>query len=467
MDDMLLSLEKRHRSWRELPVERRVNCVHRLRALVSREADRIAHAISGERGRALTESLSQEVLPVLEMARHSEKHMPRWLAPRRVSCWTPGFWQKKTRVYCEPLGTVLVLAPRNFPFSLGMMSLIYLALAGNTVLLKPAEESTRVGPLLSELLRRSGLEEAGAAAVLPGDAEIGERLAAHPVIQKVFFFGGRGSGAAVSALCARHAKPCVLEMGGGSTAFVARDADLEMAASGLAWSAFYAHGQSCVATERICVEQSVAETFNELLTRSVEAFAEQLREAGIKAEYVTSDVERFRTLFCDAAAKGAVVRTGGEAAEATGSTPGAWPPTVLTNASFDMKVFREEIFGPLVAVCATPRLENAVEESNRMGLDLGASVWSKNGRWAEELAHSLRSRMVWINDSSFGLPGLPWGGSGGTGHGSLFSRFALHEAVQYRWISAHPGWSTHPRFWWNPYTPAKEKILLGVARFRY
>jgi acyl-CoA reductase-like NAD-dependent aldehyde dehydrogenase len=466
-DDALLALDGRHRSWRELPIRQRVEAIGRLRGLLSREAEQIAAAIAEERGRALTEALSQEVLPVLEMARFSMKHMPRWLAPRRVSCWSPGFWQKKTRLYTEPLGTVLVLAPRNFPFSLGMMSLIYLALAGNTVLLKPAEESTLVGPMLADLLRRSGLEDVGAAAVLPGDAEDGARLVAHPVIRKVFFFGGRAGGEGVSAQCARLAKSCVLETGGGSTAFVGRKADLELAASGLAWSAFYARGQSCVATERICVEQEVAEEFCRRFSHKVEAFARETGSSGDALPYAPSDIERFSELLDDARAKGAVVRAHGKTGERTGTDPRTWPPTVILNASTHMRVFREEIFGPLVAVGTFPRLEAAVGEFNRRGLDLGASVWSRNGSRAMQLARSLRSRMVWINDSSIGLPGLPWGSEGRTGQGSLFSRFSLHEAVHCRWVSAHPGWSSHPRFWWNPYTPAKEKILLAVARFRY
>ena len=466
-DDALLALDGRHRAWSDLPIRKRVGAIRELRALVSSEAGRIAEAIAKERDRALTESLSQEVLPVLELARFSMKQMPRWFAPRRVSCWSPGFWQKKTRLYYEPLGTVLVLAPRNFPFSLGMMSLIYLALAGNTVLLKPAEESALVGPLLADLVRRSGLEDAGAAAVLPGDAEDGARLVAHPVVRKVFFFGGRASGDAVSALCARLAKPCVLEMGGGSTAFVSREADLELAASGLAWSSFYARGQSCVATERICVEQEVVEEFCQRFARKVEVLAGEFGNSGAAFPYAPSDIDRFSELLEDACAKGAVVRARSRSGGHTGPGLRTWPPTVIMNASVRMKVFQEEIFGPLVAVGSFPRLEAAVDEFNRRGLDLGASVWSRNGRRAMQLARSLRSRMVWINDSSIGLPGLPWGSEGRTGQGSLFSRFSLHEAVHSRWISAHPGWSSHPRFWWNPYTPAKERILLAVARFRY
>ncbi len=466
-DAPLLALEERHRSWRGLPIGQRRAAIRKLRALVSREARPIAEAISQERGRALMESLSQEVLAVLEMARFSEKHMPRWLAPRRVSCWSPGFWQKKTRLHFEPLGTVLVLAPRNFPFSLGLMSLIYLALAGNSVLLKPAEESSLVGPWLADLLRRSGLEEAGAAAVFSGDAKVGARLVEHPAIRKVFFFGGRAGGAAVNALCARHAKPRVLEMGGGSAAFVGREADLDLAATGLAWSSFYTRGQSCVATERICVEQEVAGEFCERFVRRVEALALEPGNCAGPRVYAPQEIDRFEDLIADARSHGAVVPTGGKPLQPENSGHGAWPPTVITNAASHMKVFREEIFGPLVAIAPVPQLEDAVDDFNRRGLDLGASVWTRDGRRALRLAGSLQSRMIWTNDSSFGLPGLPWGGQGKTGQGSLFSNFSLHEAVQSRWISSHPGWSCRPRFWWHPYTPFKEKVLLSLARFRY
>ena len=466
-DDLLLALDGRHRSWCSLPVRQRLDAIRELRDLVSCEARQIAAAIAEERGRTLTESLSQEVLPVLEMARFSMKHMPRWLSPRRISCWSPGFWQKRTRLTHEPLGTVLVIGPRNFPFSLGMMSLIYLALAGNSVLLKPAEESTLVGPLLADLLTRSGLEQAGAAGVFPGDSEDGAHLVAHPLIRKVFFFGGRAGGDAVGGQCARLVKPCVLEMGGGSTAFVGSGANLELAASGLAWSAFYAGGQSCVATERICVEEDVAEEFSRRFMRKLEAIAGEAETAGAASCHTPSDMDRYIRLLDDARTRGAAVHTHGISGAHAGPGLKTWPPTVVLNASPDMKVFCEEIFGPLVAVGSYPRLEDAVEEFNRRKLDLGASVWSRNKSRAWNLARSLQSRMVWINDTSFGLPGLPWGSAGRAGHGSLFSRYSLHEAVHSRWISAHPGWSSRPRFWWNPDSAAKEKIMLAVARFRY
>jgi acyl-CoA reductase-like NAD-dependent aldehyde dehydrogenase len=450
------------RTWSSLSLKDRIKNIQRLRKAISKNARRIAEAISEECGRPLMESLSQEVLPVLEMAKYCEKKFPSWLNRGRLPYRRPGFWRKKNHLHYEPIGPVAVISPQNFPFSLGMMTLIYALLPGNTVVLKPSEKSTVVPSIIRDLFDISGLLSSYAASLLPGDAEIGRWLIRHPKIKKIFFFGRETTGEYVAELCRKHSKPYVLESGGGCTAFVCADADVEQAAAGLAWSSFYASGRSCVSTERIFVDEKISEKFISLLKKKVTSFQTEIINSRKRDPIGPSEVFRLKELIKDAKTKGAGVFHAGMPGPHDSNA--LFPFTIVTSTTRSMCVFKDEIFGPLVAVQAVGNLEDAAEEMNENSQPLGISIWSRNPKQALRMAKKLSSGMIWINDSSFGLPHLPWGNLDKAGWGSLFSEFSLQEVTRLKWISKHPKGFSKTRFWWNPYTPTKEKLLLKIAK---
>lgn len=455
-------IDSGYKTWRTFSLKERIKKVQKLRKAISKNAQSIAETISTERIRPATESLSQEVIPVLEMAKYCEKNFSRWISPRKLPYRRPGFLRKKNFLFYEPIGPVAVFLPQNFPFSLGVMTLIYVLLAGNTAVLKPSEKSSLVPSLIMELLEESGLLSCGAVGVLSGGAETGKWLIQHPKIKKLYFFGRRESGEYVAEKCVKHFKPFVLELGGGTTAFVCKDADLEKAASGLAWSSFYANGQSCVATERIFVDQKIAGEFLSIFKEKATAFQTEFINKNKKGIIDASELSRFTDLIEETKNKGADVFQAGKASSAR-SDHFDFRYTIISNAAFTMKIFREEIFGPLVAVEAIADIETAVEEMNNNFQSLGASIWSSNRKYAMNLAKKLCTGMIWINDSSFGLPNLPWGGWGKSGWGKLFSEFSIQEVMRLKWVSWHPKKFSRRRFWWNPYSQKKEKFLLKIA----
>jgi len=458
----VLRIEQGFREWRDLSLKGRIKIVKRLRKTISKNARKIAEVISEETGRPFIESLSQEVLAVLEMAKFCEKKYPQWLAQRKLSYRRPGFLRKKSSLYFEPLGPVAVFSPQNFPFSLGMMTLIYAILPGNSVVLKPSENSTLVPAVIEEILETSGLVDFGAASIISGGPSTGEWLIEQPSIKKIFFFGNGTSGEAVARKCVEFQKTFVLEMGGGSTAYVCEDADVEQAAAGLAWSSFYSGGHSCVSTERIVVDEKISEKF---LTRFKEKVADFQREWAEKAKQGVNDlldISRLNELIEGAKAHGADVFQAGQPNSQENN--GLFPFTVISHSPSNMLSPQEDIFGPVVVVQAAISLENAIADMNRHCPPMGVSIWSRNLRQATLLANKITTGMVWINDSSFGLPHLPWGGIGKSGWGRLFSEFSLQEVTTQKWISAHPARFSRARFWWNPYTTRKEKMMVKIAR---
>ncbi len=465
-DLFLADIESGFRTWSALPLQKRIEHVRRFRKVMAQNSEALAHAISRERCRPLAESLAQEVMPALEMAKYCEKNFPRWFAPQRISCLRPGFWRKRNTLHFEPRGPVAVITPRNFPFSLGIMSLVYLLLAGNTVLLKTSEHSHLVTPWIQVLLARAGLSKLGVAAAVSADGAMGEAVIGHPAVKKVFFFGSRSSGQRIAEHCIQYFKPFVLELGGGSSAFVCDDAALETTVSGLVWSSFYAGGQSCVSTERIFVEKGLAEKFLARFLEKTAMFERELEHSGKVGLYSEADVSRYRRCIEAACDRGGSVLTGGEA-RPVGNGRFHFDFTVISETAVEMRSAEEDVFGPLVICYPTENPEHLLRVAPQDRIGLGASIWTRNPRRAQLMARMIECGMIWINDASFGLPHLPWGGWGESGWGSLFSRFSLHEAAQTKWISAHPGKWAGKRPWWNPYTPKKARLFLQIARKLY
>lgn len=456
--EIVSQIDHGFKTWSGLSLKQRIKMVRELRKIISKNARKIAKAISEECGRPQIEALSQEVLPVLEMTKYCEKKFPEWFSWKCLPYRRPGFWRKKNYLCFEPIGPVAIFSPQNFPFSLGMMTLIYSVLPGNTVILKPSEKSRLIPALIEELLEKAGLTALKVASVLTGDAKTGQRLIQHPSIKKIFFFGSRKSGESVADLCRKNSKSFVLEIGGGSTAFVCADADIVQAATGLAWSSFYTHGQSCVSTERIFVDEKIADKFIPMLKDRIKKFQDEMVKKGACHSL---DKPRLIEMIEDAKEQGADVFQA--ELDHSGINSGFFRFTMISGSKESMRVFQEEIFGPVVAVRAVPTFEEAIGWIKSNHPPMGVSIWSGNLKQAHNLAQKIPTGMIWINDSSFGLPHLPWGGPGDFGKGILFSEYGFQEVTRLKWISEHPARFSRARFWWNPYSSWKKKLMTIIA----
>ncbi len=444
--------------WNSLPVTERSVRIKKLRKVVAKRAQEIARAVSKECHRPITEALCQEVLPVLEMSKYCENQFPKWLKDEKIRYLRPGFWRKQNIFVKQAIGPIGVITPSNFPFTLGMMSLIYLLMAGNTVMLKPSEYSQTVAQLIEDLLKEVDLLP-DFANLLSGGNEIGKWLVKQPEIKKIIFFGRQANGLSILKECSQNFKPCVLELSGGSTAIVGKDANLNLATSGITWSGFYANGQSCIGTDRVLIEKEIAPEFIALLLKKISNFQSEVFNDQIHFGIMNdSEISQLKQIIEMAKKEGCKVLCGGNHIQRS-QKRFAFEYTVLSAPDTHSNVFKEEFFGPMIVICPVEDLNESVTEINSVYPSLGVSIWKKNRRETINIAKNIHASMIWVNDTSFGLPCLPWFGTGATGWGRLFSRHSLHEILEEKWISFHPARFTRKRIWWNPYSMLKEKVF--------
>lgn len=448
--ELVSELVLKNKTWAGMPVRERVRHIRKLRRLIAVRSDEIAAVISEEKQKPVIECLALEVLVVLEISAYNERMFPRWLAPKTPIYNRPGFFQRRNTVYRDPIGTVCVISPANFPFSMGLASMIYLLLAGNTVALKPSELSVKVGPLIEELLDESGISKL-AACVVHGGPDAGKWLIENERIRKVFFYGRHSSGKKVHDMCTSLGKPCVLETSGGTTAIVCKDADMELAARGIAWGACFAGGEACIRTNRIIVEKGTPGEFLALLKANMEESRKHSHQLPGWA-----DDPVVRGCIEDATRQGAVLEKIGDDGKF---------PVLLTGVTSNMRVWNEEIGRPFAVIMEVENADYSLRAIEGSPEPLGVSIWTSDLNRAHKIARDLGIVMTWFNDNTIGLPCLPWGGSGSSGQGLLFSEFALHEATKVRWTSQEPKLFSRSKFWWYPYNKYKENLLRQAIKF--
>ena len=457
--DAALQKDGQVRPWGSLSLGDRRKLIARLRQAIVRAQEEIARTVAQESGKPATEVLSQEVTATLEMLRYFEIRYPRRLKPRRFRCWRPGFWAKKDTVIFSPIGTIGLIGPANFPFSLPVMTASASLLCGNSVVFKPAEKCPLTARLIRRLFREAGFPGRAFVSV-EGGPDATQEVIGLASVGKVIFFGAYEAGKKVAALCGRHFKPCILELGGGGTSIVRADADLRRAAQGLAWSAFYAGGRSCLGTKVAYVHTVVKDHLAGLLVR------EMTRLRGGEAVDPATDVSlrredempaQVRRFLIYAKQRGATVRT------SAGTTLVVLDARVSANPLLP----QGEIAWPLLVMCPVGSDEEALRAINDSAYSLGASIWTRDIGKARDLASRIQACLIWVNDTSVGMPQAPWGGAKRSGWGRLFSDLAVAELTSTQVVSIERGRSAKQKFWWFPYTQKKYDLLVTVNTLVY
>lgn len=345
-----------------------------------------------------------------------------------------GFASRAERV---PAGVCLGIAPWNAPLILGVRAIAAPLLCGNTVLLKGSEFAPRTFRLLGEMLKRGGIEEDIARVLLTrpeNSEEIVETLIASPVIRRVNFTGSTRIGRRIAELCARHLKPSLLELGGQATMIVLEDADLDAAAEAILWGAYVNQGQVCMSTERLVVAEPVADA----LIGKLEAGRRLLKpgnpleeETRIGPVISAAAAERLSGLIGDAIGKGATLVGGGKAQAAF------FEPALVDHVDSDMRLYREEIFGPILAVTRIDSDLEAITVANDSEYGLSSAVFSSDEARAQEVARALHTGICHINSPTIDdNPHAPFGGVKHSGYGRFGGHWALEEFTELRWITS-------------------------------
>ena len=420
------------RAWARQPVRERAAMLGRFRAaLYARRLD-VARLISRENGKPTGEALLSEVMVTLDYAAYYEGLAPSRLQPTIARSRTMATALKQVTIEYHPHGVVGIISPWNYPFQLAAGATLPALVAGNAVVLKPSELTPSSAVLLGELFAEAGLPD-GVLQVVPGDGSAGAALV-QAGVNRIHFTGSVATGRKVAAACGALLIPCGLELGGSDAAIVCADADITRAARGLAWGRFANAGQTCVAPKRIFVEQSAFVAFRDALASEVRALtvgAATSAGSDVGPMIRPEAVAALEGQFAEAVAGGATVVA---RAKAPIGGEGYFPPTIITGVTPEMRVMREETFGPLVPLIAVADDDEAVAMANGSDFGLSASVWTRNAARGRQLAARLEAGTVAINDVTLvaGMSNVPHGGIKQSGMGRSHGEAGLMECVEMR-----------------------------------
>jgi phenylacetaldehyde dehydrogenase len=419
------------RRWSGVPPADRGAILARVAQLIERDLEDLAVLEVLDNGKPI-ERARGDVGFGMRMFRHFAGAPARLTGT--VAATAPG---QHTYVVHEPVGVAALILPWNFPFLTLSWKLAPALAAGATVVIKPAEQTPLTALRLARLCLEAGVPE-GAVNVVTGDGEVGARLVRHPGVAKVSFTGSTEVGREVMAAAAGTVKRVTLELGGKSPNIVFADADLE-AAIPFAIRAVFAHsGQMCTAGSRLLVQRSIREEFLERLRAAVAALKTGPGlEGGVTNGPLISAEQRDRVLgYIDVGRReGAEVVIGGAAVD----RPGYFvEPTIFDAVRPDMRIAREEIFGPVLSAFAFDDEEQALAMGNDTAYGLAAAIWTRDLGTAHRMAAGLRAGTVWVNTYHALDPSVPFGGYKQSGVGRDLGDEALLSYTETKAVTIVP-----------------------------
>lgn len=342
------------------------------------------------------------------------------------------------RLIRKPAGVVLGIAPWNAAVTLATRAVAAPLACGNTVVLKASELCPKTHEWVARALNDAGLPPGVLNFITNAPehaSEVVEALISHPAIRRINFTGSTRVGREIAVQAARHLKPCLLELSGKGTMIVLGDADLPTAAKAAAHACFFNQGQICMSTERILVEDSVADSFLDLFTRETQNLRTNDAASGPLGTLISAAaVLRLRGIVEDALSKGAKLVSGGEAFNTI------IQPTILDNVSPGMRIYSEEAFGPIAGIVRVEDAEEALSLANDTEFGLVASVFSKDIEKAQSMLRHIEVGIGHVNRSSvFDDPSMPFGGVKASGYGRFGGSEALREFTEIQWITTKEG----------------------------
>ncbi|WP_334183325.1 aldehyde dehydrogenase [Novosphingobium sp.] len=336
----------------------------------------------------------------------------------------------------EPAGVILGIAPWNAPIILGVRAIAVPLACGNAVILKASEQCPRTHALIIEAFAEAGFPEGVVNVVTNAPADAAEVVGAlidAPQVKRINFTGSTAVGKIIAKRAAEHLKPCLLELGGKAPFVVLHDADLDEAVKAAAFGAFMNQGQICMSTERIIVVEAVADAFAEKFAAKVGSMATGDPREGktpLGAVVDRKTVDHVNALIADAAGKGARVLTGGEADSVL------MPATVVDGVTSAMNLYRDESFGPVVAMIRARDEEHAIELANDTDYGLSAAVFTRDTARGLGVARRIKSGICHVNGPTVHDEAqMPFGGVGASGYGRFGGRQGIDSFTETRWIT--------------------------------
>ena len=430
LDRALAAAQKGFETWRDVPAVERAKTMRRAAVLMRERADEIAAVLTQENGKPLAEAKVEAM---------SAADIIEWFADEGMRVYGRIVPARNLAVrqlaVKDPVGPVAAFTPWNFPINQVVRKMSAALATGCSILVKAPEETPAGPAALIRAFADAGVPSGVVGLVYGNPAEISNYLISHPVIRKITFTGSTPVGKQLAALAGQHMKRATMELGGHAPVIVAEDADVALAVKAAGGAKFRNAGQVCIAPTRFLVHSSLQQEFAAALTQ----YATALKVGdGLAQGTQMGPLANPRRLTAmaeftqDAVKQGATLASGGQR---IGDTGNFWQPTVLTDVPLSAKVFNDEPFGPMAAIRAFDRLEDAIAESNRLPFGLAGYAFTRSLKNAHLLAQRVEVGMLWINQPAAPFPEMPFGGLKDSGYGSEGGPEALEAYLNTRAVS--------------------------------
>jgi len=417
LEEAVAAAKVAQKAWAQVPAPVRGQIMFKAVHIMERRAEELALALTHEEGKLLKESRGEvgKAMRYLEFAAGDARRLNGQVIPSEMA---------STMAYTlrTPLGVVGMITPWNFPVAIVVWKIAPALVCGNAVVLKPAEQTPLTAKLIVEVFEEAGVPPGVLNLVFGLGEEVGAAMVDHPGIAAISFTGSTEVGKHIYSRSAELKKKCQCEMGGKNAVLVLEDADIELAARGTVMGAFGSTGQRCTATSRVIIHRSVHDAFVE---RMLQLTSEMVigdgmdPGAGMGPSIDQAQLDTVMRYIDIARAEGATFACGGERATDGELARGLFvQPTLLTGVHRDMRIAREEVFGPVLAVIAVDSLEEALSVANDVPFGLTSSIYTRDVNAVFHYIDAIETGMVHINSPTVGGEAqLPFGGIKDTGVG--------------------------------------------------
>ncbi len=408
-----------YKQWRLTPAPKRGDILRKAGDILSRQKDDLARAMTREMGKPVFETKGdvQEAIDTAYYSATETRRLFGYNTPSEMS-------DKMNLSFRMPIGVCGIITAWNFPMAVPSWKIFPALACGNTIVYKPSEDAPHSGNLLAEVLEEAGLPS-GVFNVVHGGAECGNAIVEHPAIKVIGFTGSTGVGKAIASKAGAMNKKVSLEMGGKNAQIVMPDADLDLALDGVLWGAFGTTGQRCTATSRLILHEAIHDDFvNRLITKAsgltIGPGLEEETEMGpvINEKQLDRVTEYVRI---GREEDGATCVLGGDKAGEEDAKLGRghfFLPTIFIDVTRNMRIAREEIFGPVLSVLKVSSLDEAIDVLNDTEYGLSSSLYTSNVNDAFRAIRDIEAGITYINVPTIGAEAhMPFGGVKGTGNG--------------------------------------------------
>lgn len=401
--------------WRHFPVNKRARILNKIASIMRSRFNELVELEILDTGKALTAAQGQ----VMQAIEDFEFYASAIVGHRGTVNNMPGAFHNFTEK--EPVGVCAQIIPWNYPLMMAAWKIAPAIAAGCSVVVKPASLTPLTCIVLAEICHEAGVPEGVVNVVTGSGSEVGNYLVEHPLVDKVAFTGSTPVGKNIMEKASKTLKRVTLELGGKSPNIIFEDADIDAAVNGSLFGIFYNTGQSCEARSRLYVHESVYDQFMKKFvekTKKLKLGNPFEQDTHVGAIIIREQLEVVNSYVKSAIEEGATIVTGGKEAKVEGFENGFWyEPTIIADVNHQMKVVKEEIFGPVVVVMKFNDEKEVIKLANDSKYGLGSAIWTKDHARAIRVAKQIQAGIVMINSPFSAFPGTPFGGYKQSGFG--------------------------------------------------